>query len=249
MSIATQTTVPPDPVERRVRQNLETVRGRIELAARRAGREPTQIRLIAVSKNQPPDLVAAAVAAGQRDFGENTVQEALPKIEELASRGLNWHFIGTLQTNKAKFIPGRFSCLHSLDRLTLAQRLAQICVRARASIDALIQVNITGEPSKHGVPADGLYALMEQLLDTGLEGLRLRGLMTLAPLVAPPSALHECFARLRKLREGCVQRFGLPSFSELSMGMSGDFEVAIAEGATLVRIGTAIFGPRPTPHD
>lgn len=249
MSVATPTAVPGDSLQRRVRQNLEAIRGRIELAARDAGRDPARIRLIAVSKTQSPDSVLAAVAAGQLDFGENTVQEALPKMEELASRGLNWHFIGTLQTNKAKFIPGRFCCLHSLDRLALAQQLAQGCARAHASLDVLIQVNVTGEHSKHGVPADGLYALVEQILDARLEALHLRGLMTLAPLAAPEALLHECFARLRTLREGCALRFGLPSFSELSMGMSGDFEVAIAEGATMVRIGTAIFGPRPTARE
>lgn len=237
--------MPDDSSHRRIRQNLEAIRARIEAAARAAGRDPAQIRLIAVSKNQPAEAVAAAAATGQLDFGENIVQEALPKIDELAHHGLNWHFIGTLQTNKAKFVPGRFSCLHSLDRLALAHRLAHACAHATAGIDVLLQVNVTGEQSKHGVPAADLYALVEQILDARFEALRLRGLMTLAPLAAPEVALHECFARLRALREGCARRFGLPVFSELSMGMSADFETAIAEGATLVRIGTAIFGPRP----
>lgn len=231
----------------RIRENLQTVRVAIEAAARRAGRDARAIRLVAVSKTQSPEAVAAAAEAGQTDFGENIVQEALPKIEQLSPYRLNWHFIGSLQTNKAKFIPGHFVCLHSLDRLPLAQKLADACTRAGTGIDALLQVNVSREPTKHGVSPEDLYALVEQILVARFASVRLRGLMTIAPYEAREAVLRECFARLRSLRDGCTERFGLADFTELSMGMSADFEAAIAEGATLVRIGTAIFGPRPTP--
>jgi PLP dependent protein len=231
--------------DNRVAANLHNVRARLEHAARHAGRDPRDIRLIAVSKTLPAGAVAAAVHAGQLEFGENTIQDALRKIPALAEYKLTWHFIGHLQMNKVKFVPGHFAWVHSLDRLVLAQKLSQACEHAGTVVNALVQVNVTGDAHKHGVDPDGTYALVEQILETPLPGLRLHGLMTLGPFQASDDVLHECFAKLRVLRERCAERFGRERFTELSMGMTNDFSIAIAEGATLVRIGTAIFGPRP----
>lgn len=214
-------------------------------AADRAGRNPGDVRLIAVSKTMPVAAVEAALRAGQLEFGENTVQDARGKIPQLEGRGITWHFIGHLQTNKAKFIPGHFSWVHSIDRLALAQKLSRYAERDGTQINALAQVNVTGDPNKHGVAPAMVFALVEQILAANLSGIALRGLMTLGPYAANDAVLHICFAKLRELREGCVERLGLADFTELSMGMTDDYAIAIAEGATLVRIGTAIFGPRP----
>lgn len=225
-----------------VASNLERVRAALELAAQRAGRRPEDVRLIAVSKTQPPEAVAAAVAAGQRLFGENTAQDALRKIPHFAGQGLEWHFIGHLQSNKVKFIPGNFNWLHSLDSLALAQRLARVA--PQTAVQLLIEVNITRDPAKHGVLPEALPALLEQLLKQGPPGLSLRGLMAIGPLRASEIELRTAFAAVRKLGEECAACFSLPAFTELSMGMSSDFTEAILEGATLVRVGSAIFGER-----
>jgi len=224
--------------------NLERLRNRIAETAEHAGRRPGDVKLIAVSKTQPPEAVAAAIAAGQRLFGENTVQDALTKIPQFAGQGLEWHFLGHLQSNKARFIPGNFAWVHSLDSVKLAQRLARLAQEQNTTVNTLIEVNITRDPAKHGVAPEDIVALLEQLRNENLAGIRLRGLMAIGPHPATESERRASFAALRELRDGCAQRFALPGFTELSMGMSGDFIEAIQEGATLVRIGTAIFGER-----
>jgi len=231
-------------VETDVAANLARVRERIDVAASRAARSPGEVRLIAVSKNHPSEAILAAVAAGQRRFGENTVQEALPKITALADRSLEWHFIGHLQSNKARHVPGHFRLLHSLDSLKLAQRLSRFAVEQRVTLDALIEVNVTRDPAKHGVAPEAVAPLVESILRQSLPALKLRGLMAIGPYPADELTLRASFAMVRRLREDCVSRYALSGFNELSMGMSNDYPQAIAEGSTLVRIGTAIFGER-----
>ena len=227
-----------------IADNLAQVRAHIADAARAAGRRPEEVRLIAVSKTLPREYVAAAVQAGQRDFGENTVQDALTKIPHFAGLGLDWHFIGHLQSNKVKFIPGHFTWVHSLHALPLAQRLSRLVHEQRATVNLLIEVNISRDPAKHGVAPEHLPALIESLLQAHLPGLTLRGLMAIGPHPAAESQLRSAFAAVRALRDDCAQRYALPGFTELSMGMSGDYVEAIKEGSTMVRIGTAIFGAR-----
>jgi len=224
--------------------NLERLRAAIADAALRAGRRPEDVKLIAVSKTQPAEAVAAAIAAGQRVFGENTVQDALTKIPRFAGQGLEWHFIGHLQSNKARFIPGNFTWVHSLDSVKIAQRLARLAQEQNTAVNALIEVNITRDPAKHGVAPEDIAPLLEQLLKANLSGIHLRGLMAIGPHPATESERRACFAALRKLRDDCAQRFAPPGFTELSMGMSGDFIEAIMEGSTMVRVGTALFGER-----
>ncbi len=224
--------------------NLDRVRDAIAAAAHAAGRSSDEVTLVAVSKRQPVELIAAAIAAGQRDFGESTMQEALPKLEQFRAKALVWHFIGHLQSNKARFVPGNFTWLHSLDSLALAQRLSRLASAQGGALDALIEVNIARDPTRHGVVREQLIPLVEQLLHASLPGIRLRGLMAIGPHPASEPELRSAFAEVRALRDECLQRFGPPGFTELSMGMSSDFVPAIREGATLIRIGTAIFGSR-----
>jgi pyridoxal phosphate enzyme (YggS family) len=200
--------------------------------------------LIAVSKGHSKEAIAAAIAAGQKDFGESTTQDALPKISQLAIPSIDWHFIGHLQTNKAKFIPGNFSWLHSLDNLDLARKLSRRAGEESATINILIEVNVSRDPKKYGLTPEALPDFIEKLLKENLAALPLRGLMTIGPHEAPEKDIRACFAGLRRLRDDCQQRFGLKNFTELSMGMSGDYVEAIKEGATMVRVGTAIFGER-----
>lgn len=227
-----------------IARNLAQVRARIADAARAAGRGPEEVRLIAVSKTLPQEYVAAAVLAGQRDFGENTVQDALTKIPHFAGLGLDWHFIGHLQSNKVKSIPGNFTWVHSLHALPLAQRLSRLAHEQHATVNLLIEVNITRDPAKHGVAPEHVPVLIEQLLQANLPGIRLCGLMAIGPHPADEQQLRNAFAAVRNLRDDCARRYALPGFTELSMGMSGDYVEAIKEGSTMVRIGTAIFGAR-----
>jgi len=224
--------------------NLERLRAAIADAALRAGRRPEDVKLIAVSKTQPAEAVAAAFAAGQRVFGENTVQDALTKIPRFAGQGLEWHFIGHLQSNKARFIPGNFTWVHSLASVKLAQRLARLVQEQHTTVNALLEVNITRDPAKHGIAPEDIAPLLEQLLKANLSGIHLCGLMAIGPYPATESERRASFAALRNLRDDCAQRFALPGFTELSMGMSGDFIEAILEGSTMVRVGTALFGER-----
>jgi pyridoxal phosphate enzyme (YggS family) len=217
-----------------IRANLERVRERVARAAERAGRRAEDVLLVGVSKTVDVARVRAAIAAGLEALGENRVQEARDKIAEVG-RGVRWHLIGHLQTNKVRDALELFDVIHSVDRIDLARELDR---RARAKgrvIDAFVQVNMGGEQSKGGWPPEAVETAVNAL--SALAGLKLRGLMTIPPAVERPEDARGWFRSLRKLAE----RHGLP---ELSMGMSGDFEVAVEEGATMVRVGTAIFGPR-----
>jgi pyridoxal phosphate enzyme (YggS family) len=226
------------------------VRRRVEECAVKAGRAPEGVTLIAVSKTHPAELLREAVAAGARDFGENRVQEAEGKIEELRgeTEGVRWHLIGHLQSNKARRAVRLFDLVHTVDSAALAERLERLCAdEGRASLDVLVQVDLAGEATKEGAREEELPAVVETL--GGCERLRLRGLMTLPPFFEEPERARPYFRRLRELRDELRERgaFGGEA-GELSMGMSHDFETAVEEGATLVRVGTAIFGarvPRP----
>lgn len=223
---------------------LHAVRDAVDTATVRSGRLTGDVRLIAVSKTHPADVIRAAAGFGQRDFAESRVQEALPRIETLAALDLDWHFIGHLQANKAKFIPGRFAWLHSLDSVESATRLENLLTAQDALLNTLIEVNLTGDPQRHGVAPDKLMVLIESLGHLQLKRLHLRGLMGMAPWPASEADQRTAFARLRALRDDCSQRLGLEGFTELSMGMSDDYIPAILEGATMVRVGTGIFGQR-----
>jgi pyridoxal phosphate enzyme (YggS family) len=228
-----------------IQNNLINIRERMQLASAAAGRNVNDIRLVAVSKHMPPDYVQAAMSAGQHCFGENTLQDARSKQMLLDDPLNEWHFIGHLQSNKAKAIPGKFSWLHTLDSYKLASKLSASAVHAETTLNVLLQVNIAHDPDKFGLPVESVYPFVEELLQAGLTGIRLRGLMTIGQRHASRDEARANFAALRNLGEACAERFGARHFSELSMGMSGDFELAIAEGATLVRVGSSIFGQRP----
>lgn len=224
--------------------NLERLRATLADAAQRAGRHPADVKLIAVSKTQPAEAVAAAIAAGQRVFGESTAQDALTKIPHFAGQALEWHFIGHLQSNKTRFIPGNFAWVHSLTSLKIAQRLARQAQEQNTTINTLVEVNITRDPAKHGLAPEDVVPRLDELLKADLAGIPLRGLMAIGPHPATEFERRASFAALRKLRDDCARRFALPGFTELSMGMSGDFIEAILEGSTMVRVGTALFGER-----
>ena len=225
--------------------NLAAVRERIAGAAAAHGRAADAVRLVAVSKTFPVEAIRAAIAAGQRDFGENRVQEALPKIDALAAAhpDLRWHLIGHLQSNKAKKAARPFDAIHSVDSLDLLRRIDEAAAEGRRHPQLLVQVDLAGEATKFGAPPDEAQAIVEAA--TSLRAARLVGLMTLPPYYDDPVAARPVFARLRALRDELVAR-GVPPamLAELSMGMSHDFEAAIAEGATIVRVGSAIFGAR-----
>lgn len=222
---------------------LRAVRERLARAAEGAGRRADDITLVGVSKTQPAEAVRQAYDAGLRDAGENKVQEAEGKIQALADLrpGLRWHLVGHLQANKARRAAALFDLIHSLDSLALAERLERAAAQHGRRLDVLVQVDLAGEETKHGVPEQGLHALLEFV--RGLKSLRAVGLMVLPPLVDDPQASRPFFRRLRGLRDTAL-RDGLLLGDQLSMGMSHDFEVAIEEGATLVRVGTALFGAR-----
>jgi len=224
--------------------NLTSIRTRIKAAAEQAGRAPDSVRLVAVSKTHPAEAVVAAVAAGQRVFGESRVQEARDKIPACPD-GLEWHFIGHLQKNKIRQALPLFTLFHSIDTAGLAEGLNRIAAETGSNVGGLLEVNVSGEATKHGFSPGWLAAELPRL--AALPHLRLRGLMTMAPYSENPEEARPVFRALRQLRDKLQQTHGLP-LPELSMGMSGDFEPAIEEGATLVRVGTSIFGDRPSPH-
>lgn len=226
------------------KDRLERVRARIEQACRRAGRDPASVTLVAVSKTHPAPDVAALARAGQGLFGESYVQEALPKQDELAGLGLRWHFIGRLQKNKVKYIAGRFELIHSVDSLDLAQMLHKKSVEKGVIQPVLLQVNLACEAAKAGCALDETGPLAEAV--AALPGLSLKGLMLMPPWDENPEAGRPLFARARELRGELSARLGAP-LPELSMGMSHDLEQAVEEGATLVRVGTDLFGPREAP--
>ncbi len=225
-----------DTIEKR----LQAVKSRIAAACAAAGRDPRDIVLVAVGKTFPADDLRAAHAAGQRDFGENQVQEALAKIERLRLLGLVWHFIGPVQSNKTRPVAEHFDWVHSVDRLKVAERLSAQRPEALPPLQACVQVNVSGEASKSGVPPAEAPALARAV--ASLPRLRLRGLMTIPEPTTDVALARRRFETVRDLRAELV-RGGLP-LDTLSMGMSDDFEAAIAAGATMVRVGSAIFGPR-----
>ena len=226
------------PYAERVQEIKETMAA----AARAAARDPAEVTLVAVSKYQPIEAIAAVHAAGQTHFGENYIQEALDKQDQCEVSPIQWHFIGHLQRNKAKFVPGRFDLVHTVDSVRLAQMLDKKAAEAGVVQAILLQVSLAGEEQKAGLAPEAL----EETLDTvgQLPHLQLQGFMTMPPYFNDPERVRPLFRRLRELRDEAQNQLGR-ELPHLSMGMSGDFEVAIAEGATLVRVGTRIFGPRP----
>jgi pyridoxal phosphate enzyme (YggS family) len=232
-----------DPAALRAR--LDRVRERIANAARRVGRDPASIRLVAVSKTFSTEHIRAAAGAGQRDFAENKVQEALPKMDAAADLDVTWHFVGHLQSNKARKAGQRFGLIHSIDSADLARRVDEGARDAGRTVKVLIQVDLAGEATKHGAPADLVPSIVAAA--SSCSSARLVGLMLLPPAVDAPEAARPYFKALTTLRDRLVAGGADASMlAELSMGMSHDFEVAVEEGATMVRVGSAIFGDRAT---
>lgn len=232
------------PVTTDLHKRLKLVHGRIEAAANRSGRSPHDITLLAITKTRPADILRQALDLGIRDLGENRVQEADAKIIALGRRAACWHLVGHLQANKARRAVNLFDVIHSVDSIALGQRLERLCVEEeRALLPVLLQVDLANEETKTGIE----IAAVDELADSiaACERLQLRGLMTVPPFLPEPEAVRPFFKRLRQLRDTLRSRgcFGQDA-GELSMGMSHDFEVAIEEGATIVRIGTALFGER-----
>ena len=224
---------------------IAAVQERIAAATRRAGRDPAEVTLVAVSKTHSPEEVAAAYAAGLRVFGENRVEEAAPKTGEVArlvapAEPPAWHMIGHLQSRKAEDVLPWASMVHSVDSVKLAQRLSRFATAEKLPI--LLEVNVSGEASKYGFRPEELPAAVETI--AALPGLALQGLMTMAPIAADPEEVRPVFAALRALRDELARSYPTLDWRHLSMGMTDDFEVAIEEGATIVRVGRAIFGER-----
>ena len=226
-----------------LRARLAEVRERIARAAGRAQRDPTAIRLVAISKTFDAEHVRAAAGAGQLDFGENKLQEALQKMDATAELPIRWHLVGHLQSNKLRKAAERFDTIHSIDGLELAARLDRAAAAANRRVELLVQVDLAGEPTKHGAREDELASLFEA--GSLWRAARIVGLMVLPPAVDHPEDARRYFRALRSVRDRLIARGVAESMlTELSMGMSHDFEVAVEEGATLVRVGTAIFGSR-----
>jgi hypothetical protein len=228
---------------------MAEIRARIASAAARAGRTPESVRLVGVAKRIPAERVVAAVRAGLRDVAENYVQEARTKLAEVRAileasghKCPNWHFIGQLQRNKAGLVASDFDWVQTVDRERLGQELDRRAGSAGRSLEVLLQVDLSGERGKGGVAPDALPALLAAAADW--PKLRIRGLMAIPAPVETPEAARSAFSQLRALRDALRNEPGGEGLSELSMGMSGDFEVAVEEGATMVRVGTAIFGAR-----
>ena len=225
-----------------VTENLRKIRDLLAEAAIEAGRRPEDVHLLAVSKKQPLEKIVAAADAGQRDFGENTVQEGIEKVTKLTQRGLCWHFIGHIQSNKTRAVAEHFDWVHSVDKLKTAKRLSEQRPVSLGDLNICLQVNIDEEASKSGATPDAVGELARAV--AGLPRLKLRGLMCLPAIRDTFDEQRIPFARTRELAES-LAREGL-IMDTLSMGMSDDFRAAIMEGATIVRIGTAVFGPRET---
>lgn len=239
-----------------IEQNLRQVQARIAEAALRAGRDPSSVTLVAVTKTFPPEVVLEGYAAGLRHFGENRPEEGAGKIPAVngAVPGPRptWHMVGHIQSRKADLVVEHFDVVHSVDRVKIARRLSRFAVEAGREIPVLLECNISGEATKFGFAVgrweedaaqrEAFFAECAAILE--LPGLRVEGLMTVAPIADDPEAVRPVFARLRTLRDALRERFPHLPWRELSMGMTDDFEVAVEEGATMVRIGRAIFGPR-----
>jgi pyridoxal phosphate enzyme (YggS family) len=239
-----------------ITRNLAQVQERIAEAALRVGRDPTAITLVAVTKTHPPETVIAAYQAGVRDFGENRVGEGATKIpavhDAITDSQPRWHMVGHVQSRKAQAAVEHFDYVHSVDRLKIARRLSRFAQEARLTLPVLLECNVSGEESKYGfglagwerdaAQRDAFFATVEEIL--ALPGLAVRGLMTMAPFVADPETVRPVFASLRGLLNALGERFPSGDWRHLSMGMTDDFEVAVEEGSTMVRIGRAIFGAR-----
>lgn len=231
-------------MQERIEERLIQIRGRIEAACARAGRDSEQVQIIAVTKYTTLEVAEAVLAAGLNHIGENRWQDVRPKWEAIGERAV-WHFIGSLQTNKVKDVIGKFLYIHSLDRLSLAEELnRKAAALSLPPVNCLVQVNISGEESKHGLPlaeAEAFIAAVGQL-----PFIRIAGLMTMAPMDGDAEAARPVFRGLRELRDQLNEKQILPyELKELSMGMSGDFETAVEEGATFVRLGTVLVGQDP----
>ncbi|PAW80472.1 MAG: YggS family pyridoxal phosphate enzyme [Spartobacteria bacterium Tous-C9RFEB] len=223
-----------------ISNNLINIHSRIQDAAHRVGRQVSDVRLVAVSKTYPPAVIQEAWNAGQHVFGENRVQDALPKIAELPAEA-KWHFIGHLQSNKIRKALPAFTLIHGVDNLELAQQINRIAGEMGLTANILLEINVSGEASKFGFSPTDLRQNLEGLLC--LPNIRINGLMTMAPYSEDPETARPVFSKLRILRDELAAKTG-QALRELSMGMSGDFEVGIEEGATIVRIGSSIFGHR-----
>ncbi len=222
-------------------KELDTLKERISNAAEESGRSPEAIRLVAVGKTQPVERIREAITSGAEIIGENYIQEAREKFDQLVQMDVQWHFIGHLQRNKAKYAVRMFDLIHTVDSFRLARELDRQARNVNKIQPILVQVNISGEQTKSGVGEMQAVELIESVL--GMENLRLEGLMTMPPFFDAPEKARPFFVALRQLRDRLVRELKI-ELKELSMGMTGDFEVAIEEGATLVRIGTALFGAR-----
>jgi pyridoxal phosphate enzyme (YggS family) len=230
--------------------NLHSVQERMAAAAARAGRDPAEVTLVAVTKTQPPEVIRASYDLGLRHFGENRVEEAEAKLGGLPE-DINWHMIGHIQSRKAKRVVPLFHLVHSVDSVKLARRLDRLCEDRQEPFPILLECNVSGEAAKYGFAAqawsedktqrDELLLAVRDIV--ALPNLQIRGLMTMAPIVADPEETRPVFVRLRELRDMFSQAFPGADWQHLSMGMTDDFEVAIEEGATLVRVGRAIFAP------
>lgn len=226
-----------------MKNRIQKIEQQIREAAIKAGRSPEEIRLVAVSKIKPAEMVREAMQAGQRIFGENYIQEAVAKIEEIGSEGIEWHFIGHLQSKKSKYAAGVFTLIHSVDSLKLAREIDKQAAKKGTIQEILIQVNTSGEESKSGATDASVIELVRDV--AALEHVAVKGLMTMPAFFDDPEGARPYFRQLRLIKER-IESLAIPGveMKELSMGMSGDFEVAIEEGSTLVRVGTAIFGAR-----
>jgi PLP dependent protein len=226
-----------------VAENLRNIHSKINSVCLRIRRNPEEIGLIAVTKSVNSESILEAYTAGQRDFAENYVKEFRQKQEKITAGDLHWHFIGHLQTNKVKNLIDSVSLIHSVDSFHLAEEIERQASKRTRTVDVLIEVHTTDEATKSGVSPEGLIPLIEQI--SRLQHVHIRGLMTIGPFHTDPETARPCFRRLRELREEVEKRhFAGVNLHHLSMGMTNDFEIAIEEGATLLRLGTAIFGPR-----
>lgn len=225
-----------------VQENLQLTHSRIASACQSCDRPVDAVRLMLATKTQTSDTLRQAVACGEHFFGENRVQELVAKHDELSAQPIMWHFIGHLQTNKVKDVIGRAACIQSVDRQSLVEAIHHECTKKQASIDVMIEVNTSFEESKHGLHPDNVPAFVE--LISAYSTMRVRGFMTIGANVDDEATVRKGFAMLRELRDTSLSI--LPQATELSMGMSHDLEWAIAEGSTIVRVGSAVFGQRPS---
>jgi pyridoxal phosphate enzyme (YggS family) len=243
-----------EAVETRIAKNLESIRERVRIAAERSHRDPAEVELVAVTKSAHLEYVAALVRAGQKILAENRARqlkeraEQLPQLLDKDLQGVQWDMVGHLQRNKVKFVLPHVRCIHSVDSLPLIETLQRNCERNRMTVRILLEVNCSAEPTKYGLPAGSVQALVEELRD--FDRLELIGLMTMAPIVEDMEETRPFFARLREIAED-LRSEGLAgsAFKHLSMGMSGDYPVAVEEGATMIRLGTAIFEGLPPLKD